>query len=104
MDLSRYANTSDITDNEGKRTVRLHQTNIVTIDPAKKVVDEARGQIDLDTGGWKTVTTKKRMNETLQGTGWSVVQRKGLWIAQYTRSGLVTAEKAFRGSRLTLNY
>jgi hypothetical protein len=39
---------------DGSIAVRLHNTNVVTIE---------NGTITLDSGGWKTVTTKARMNQ-----------------------------------------
>ena len=41
--------------------------------------------IRLYTGGWKTVTTKTRMNQVSNqfGLGYSVYQRKGKWYVDY---------------------
>ena len=41
----------------GRIAVRLHNTDVVTFDP--------NGDVMIDTGGWKTVTTKSRMNQYL---------------------------------------
>jgi hypothetical protein len=49
-------------------TVRLHDTDIVTY--------HTNGNIILDTGGWKTVTTKDRMNKY---TPFCIYQDKGIW-------------------------
>ena len=39
-----------ISDDGGKKTVRYHNTNVVTFD---------NNRVTLDTGGWTTYTTKK---------------------------------------------
>ena len=50
--------------------VRLHKTNVVTF--------HSDGSIVLDSGGWKTVTTKDRINCALP-PGWSVYSTRGVW-------------------------
>lgn len=50
--------------------IRLHQTDILTY--------KKDGTIVANSGGWKTTTTKDRLNNYLP-SGWSVSQRKGLW-------------------------
>jgi hypothetical protein len=55
-------NTNDI-------AVRLHHTDILTFKPD--------GSIILDTGGWKTMVTKDRMNEFLPQGG--VGSTRGVW-------------------------
>ena len=61
-----------ITHQDGVTRVILHKTAIVTDD---------HGDIKLDTGGWFTAVTKKRMNEVLGE--WRikerVIQHKGKW-------------------------
>ena len=49
--------------------VRLHNTNVVTFKP--------NGDVVLDSGGWKTVTTKERMNRFMPHFG--LYQEKGVW-------------------------
>ena len=41
--------------------------------------------IKLCTGGWKTVTTKRRMNQASNqfGLGYGVYQKKGDWFVDY---------------------
>ena len=53
---SRFAarNTLDIHLGDGTRIIRLHHTNVVTI---------KNGIYTLDSGGWKTPTTKERINQ-----------------------------------------
>src|SRR5260221_7675367 len=49
--------------------VRLHNTDIVTY--------AENGTVTLNTGGWKTVTTKVRINDYSPFSVWS---RKGCWF------------------------
>lgn len=62
---------------EGNTTiVRLWNTDIVRFSPFC---------ITLNTGGWFSVTTKKRMNQVSEffELGFRVVQRKGEWSVLY---------------------
>jgi hypothetical protein len=52
--------------------VRLHQTDIVTINPD--------GTHTLNSGGWRTMTTKARINEFGPVT---ITQSKGAWFVNY---------------------
>lgn len=63
--------------------VRLHKTNVVTF--------HSDGSIVLDSGGWKTVTTKDRMNRALP-EGWSVYSDRGVWYLDQrgAKDGMVT--------------
>lgn len=54
----------------GAIAVRYHNTDVVTY------IDN--GLIALDSGGWRTVTTKARLNEYLPHP-WHVYQDKGIW-------------------------
>ena len=51
--------------------VRYHNTNVATF--------YANGDIELQTDGFETTTTKKRMNEALAATGFRVWQSKFVW-------------------------
>jgi hypothetical protein len=52
--------------------IRLHETNIVIFAPD--------GTITLNSGGWRTPTTKERINDALRDQGLlSVGANKGLW-------------------------
>lgn len=55
---------------DGETVVRLHETDIV-----RKRSD---GSVILNSGGWKTVTTKDRMNYHLPA-GYAIYQERGLW-------------------------
>lgn len=52
--------------------IRFHSTLIV--------VFHSDGRITLNTGGWKTATTKKRINDALVGV--SLYQEKFVWYLQ----------------------
>ena len=57
-------------------SVTYHETEVVNFDENKIV---------LDSGGWKTVTTKRRMNQisSQYNLGYSVVQKKNKWFVNY---------------------
>lgn len=63
---------------DGTIAVRLHQTDIIQYKP--------NGDIILNSGGWRTVTTKARMNEYLPRP-YGVLQEKGVWYVQITPNG-----------------
>ena len=60
----------------GRITVTYRNTRVVDVTPE---------HITLDTGGWKTVTTKLRMNQaSVQfNLGYTVYQQKGQWFVSY---------------------
>lgn len=56
----------------------LHSTDVVTFYP--------NGDMKLDSGGWRTVTTKDRINQAL--SGWRLWQENGQWtIARHNGNG-----------------
>ena len=59
--IRRYRNTT-VTDDGDKVVVRLHRTDIF-------ILDRGIGGVTLNSGGWRTVTTKKRINEALKEYG-----------------------------------
>lgn len=63
-------NTVEYERENGERVIRLHLTDIVTFKP--------NGRIVLNTGGWKTVTTRDRINKQLEAhcPGWHVWNEK----------------------------
>jgi hypothetical protein len=63
---------------EGELAIRLHETDVVTF--------TRLGITILNSGGWKTVTTKDRINEALSGTGWRLSQERGQWYVGYADS------------------
>jgi hypothetical protein len=70
--LSKYKTT--VTCTNGMVSVVYHQTLIVHAD--------GRGNVTLDSGGWRTVTTKRKMCQAANqfGLGFSVYQHKGEWL------------------------
>ena len=72
--------TSVFTDDTGALCCVYHQTVV-----ARKLANGK--QVELNTGGWRTVTTKLRMNQFANqhcGGAFSVYQDDGLW---FVRSG-----------------
>ena len=61
---------------DGKKTVRYHDTDVVTWDD---------NVIILDTGGWKTKTTRLRMNQVSEvyNLGYRVWQKDWVWYVDY---------------------
>lgn len=55
----------------GLEVTRLHVTDIVQRHPDNRVT--------LDSGGWRTMTTKARMNDSLSGTGFKLGSERGIW-------------------------
>ncbi len=73
---SRVGRVATTVKRKGKTLiVRYHQTDVV------KATDKT---VVLNTGGWKSVTTKNRMNQASRqyGLGYSVFQEKGVWFVQ----------------------
>lgn len=67
-------NTVEITYNNGDKAIRLHNTNIITF--------KNNGDIILNSGGWKTLTTKDRL---CKFTPFIVYQDKGVWYVNVTK-------------------
>jgi len=61
-------NTVEYTRDNGDRVIRLHLTNIVTY--------RANGTVELNTGGWNTVTTRDRINKQIETFGWRMYSEK----------------------------
>lgn len=83
-DRRKVGNNTYVEKRDGAVALRLHNTDIIT---------EADGVLTVNTGGWKTHTTKDRLNAYLPGGG--VYQKRGLW---YWRDGSVFTD----GDRVTL--
>ncbi len=56
----------------------LHRTPVVTF--------KAHGSIVLNTGGWRTVTTKDRIARVIRAHGWNLYAVKRVWYVAH-RSG-----------------
>lgn len=65
-----YANNTRIERREGGVALKLHATDVVTF--------RENGDIVLNSGGWRTLTTKDRMNMGLPAP-WRVYTEKGVW-------------------------
>lgn len=80
----RQKGNTKVTEGPGKQlVVRLHATDILQI--------LANGDVQLDSGGWKTVTTKRRMNEAADelGLGFNVYAKKGEWFVESYEVGVI---------------
>lgn len=62
--------------------------NIVVCYVRTNIVKADADTVTLDSGGWQTVTTKRKMNQAANqfGLGYGVFQRKGEWFVT-TRDG-----------------
>jgi len=72
--VGRFATTISEYDNEW--VVTYHSTNVI------RVTNE---QITLNSGGWRTNTTKNRMNQTSNqfGLGYRVFQKNFEWFVEF---------------------
>lgn len=70
--------------------VRYHNTDVVIFNSE---------DITLDCGGWKTATTKTRMNQAANqfDLGYHVFSLRGLWMVDYRGEKI-----AFDGQKVTL--
>lgn len=74
-------NTLEIDFQNGIKAIRLHNTNIITF--------QKNGNIILNSGGWRTLTTKDRLN---QYTPFTIFSVKGIWYISkngYEKKGAV---------------
>lgn len=55
--------------------IRLHNTDIITLNTLDQII--------LDSGGWLTVTTKDRMNRFNEGMGYCVFSEQGIWYVSF---------------------
>ncbi len=78
-------------DEDGILRVTYHGTPVVTVHPNGKIV--------LDTGGWRSVTTKTRMNQASHqlNLGFTVYQRDFDWYVAIDGQNM-----EFTGQRLTV--
>ena len=82
----RYANTVEI---------QLHSTDVYRIEKRHDVGDEfAHSVITLDSGGYRTTTTKDRINRFLP-LGFRLVQRNWNWIIQEMEDGIYRDRELF---------
>ena len=73
--IKRYRNTR-LSESDGWTVVRLHYTDIVMFNG---------GDVVLNSGGWKTSTTKRRMNEASAefNLGFTVWQKYYNWFVDF---------------------
>lgn len=89
-DTRKIANNTRIRRTEdGGCAIKLHNTDIMT--------EDAAGVITVNTDGWKTVTTKSRLNDYLP-TGVRIDQEGGVW---YWRKGLERVAPFTDGDKVT---
>lgn len=69
------------------RVVKYHDTEVITA----TVPVNGRVNVTLDSGGYRTKTTKRRMNQASQQWGLSlwVYQHKGKWFVSSVTNGLM---------------
>lgn len=101
--LSSYRTT--VSARDGWQIVNYAGTEIVRWNAAETV---------LNTGGWKSVTTKRKMCQAARqfGLGYSVFQRKGSWFVDNGRTTALYAGDTFtiqrfnplRHKRITVGY
>ena len=83
--MKDYANTAVYRGKDDALVVKLHDTEIVSIEGnASHFVDDInKGNVRFNHGGWKSPTTKKRINEAASlvvgGHGWEVYQKDFEW-------------------------
>lgn len=73
-----------------RTTVANSETHLIVTYAETAIViwSKKANTIKLDTGGWKTVTTKRKMNQTANqyGLGFGVRQERGEWYYQESRT------------------
>jgi hypothetical protein len=83
---------------DGVLRVTYHNTDVVTV--------HANGSITLDTGGWKSVTTKARMNQAANqyGLNFRVHQDDFAWfVTTFDANGKVLSQFCFDGNIVSFN-
>ena len=69
--------------NEGGKTIcQYHDTDVITFQQVETSSDYPIYEVTLNTGGYFTKATKKRINEVADffALGFRVTQRKGVWV------------------------
>lgn len=88
------ARNTEVTDDGNTLTVTYHDTDVFVYDRDSKTVE-------LNTGGYRTATTKTRMSQgfDLAGLPWQVIQEKKVWHIWNYQTG---QQIYFDGTRHTL--
>ena len=91
---------TSIREENGYTVVRYHKTDVVRFNSHT---------VELNTGGWRTPTTKLRMNQAAMqfGLGYKVWQSRGSWFVEYDPkpedpSGPYDYQK-FEGDKVTID-
>tara|TARA_R110002020_G_scaffold457975_1_gene675086 strand:- start:185 stop:517 length:333 start_codon:yes stop_codon:yes gene_type:complete len=76
-----------VTSQDGIIKIKYHYTDVVTI-------DNNTSKITLDHGGWRTLTTKTRMNQTSNeyGLGFRVYQKDFNWFVERINGDVIAWE------------
>jgi len=85
-------NTRIIKVDDKTYAVRLHETNVVTF--------HKNGKITLDSGGWRTQTTKERINDAINEYNQYLIQDKGMW---YLATGWNDPHRTLYQDGITIN-
>lgn len=92
------AHTTVTRKGNGELRVTYHNTDVVTV--------HANGNVTLDTGGWRTATTKTRMNQASNqfGLGFQVHQDEFAWFVTIRNaSGELVSQLAFDERAVSFN-
>lgn len=73
MRIVKYPVATTIRQNDNGLSVVYHSTEVVHVSP--------HGVITLNSGGWRTPTTKQRMNQYAPGV--SVYAKRGEWFVTF---------------------
>lgn len=71
----------------GAHVTRLHLTDVCTRTPAKPRAKDKRERYTLDSGGYRTMTTKDRINHALRASPYRVVSGRGAWFVTQAQPG-----------------
>lgn len=84
--IPKYAKATNVVTENGMTEVIYHGTKVVTFDST---------WISLNTGGYRTKTTKDRMNQVSNqfGLGYKVKQVQGEWIVSYGGKDMIMKGK-----------
>jgi len=96
-EIGKHATT--VVTRDGITTVAYHNTPVVAW-------VQAEDMVILDTGGYRTYTTKARMNQTaaMFGLPYHVRQRDGEWFVTVTYADGSTEVLLFEGEQITVEW
>lgn len=85
-------NTRIVKIDDNTYAVRLHETNVVTF--------HKNGKIVLNSDGWRTKTTKERINDAINEYNQYLIQDKGMW---YLATGWNDPHRTLYQDGITIN-